>query len=70
MTLDERVQWLSQLESDQEAVRWDLPDLSRFMLATGVRLGKALAVYWHDVDLDAGLCSVDYAVVRESKARG
>ncbi|WP_371812825.1 site-specific integrase [Saccharopolyspora sp. ASAGF58] len=34
------------------------------MLATGVRIGEALAVYWHDVDLDAGLCSVDYAVVR------
>lgn len=64
MTRDERIQWLAQLEADEKAVRWDLPDLSRFMLATGVRIGEALAVYWADVDLDDGLVSVDFNVVR------
>ncbi|MER7078504.1 Site-specific recombinase XerD [Saccharopolyspora kobensis] len=64
LTLDERVQWLDQLEADAKAVRWDLPDLSRFMLATGVRIGEALAVDWSEVDLDDGLVAVDYTVVR------
>ena len=41
-----------------------MPDLSRFMLATGVRIGESLAVYWPDVDLHAGLVAVDYNVVR------
>ncbi len=34
------------------AQRRDLPDLVRFMLGTGVRLGECLAVRWCDVDLD------------------
>ncbi|MFI0471001.1 tyrosine recombinase XerC [Saccharopolyspora sp. 5N102] len=64
LTLDERVKWLEQLEADDKANRWDLPDLSRFMLATGVRIGEALAVFWPEVDLGEGLVAVDYNVVR------
>ncbi|WP_344923631.1 tyrosine-type recombinase/integrase [Saccharopolyspora gregorii] len=64
LTLGERQQWLTQLEADEKAVRWDLPDLSRFMLATGVRVGEALAVFWSAVDLDAGVVQVDFNVVR------
>lgn len=64
LTRDERIQWLAQLEADEKATRWDLPDLSRFMLATGVRIGEALAVYWADVDLDDGVVCVDFNVVR------
>ncbi|TDD10590.1 site-specific integrase [Saccharopolyspora terrae] len=64
LTREERVQWLAQLEADEKATRWDLPDLSRFMLATGVRIGEAQAVYWADVDLDEALVDVDFNVVR------
>jgi len=64
LTRAERVQWLGQLEADKKAVRWDLPALSRFMLATGVRVGEALAVYWDDVDLETGVVRVDFTVVR------
>ncbi|MHA6806042.1 site-specific integrase [Salinifilum ghardaiensis] len=64
LTQEERVRWLDQLEADEKAVRWDLPDLSRFMLATGVRIGEALAVYWSEVDLSAGVVAVDHNVVR------
>lgn len=64
LTLEERTAWLAQLEDDEKAVRWDLPDLSRFMLATGVRIGEALAVAWGDVDLEHGVVRVDYNVVR------
>ena len=60
----ERTQWLEQLEADEKAVRWDLPDLSRFMMATGVRIGEALAVYWEDVHLDQGYVEINYTVVR------
>ncbi|MBB5153171.1 tyrosine-type recombinase/integrase [Saccharopolyspora phatthalungensis] len=64
LTLDERVQWLAQLEADEKAVAKDLPDLSRFMLATGVRIGEALAVQWSEVDLDKGVVHVNFTVVR------
>lgn len=52
------------LESDEQAVKRDLPDLSRFMMATGVRIGEALAVYWEDVDFEAGTVAVNYTVIR------
>jgi integrase len=45
-------------------VRKDLPDLLRFMLATGVRIGEALAVRWQDVDLASGVVSINGTVVR------
>ncbi|WP_349253351.1 tyrosine-type recombinase/integrase [Saccharopolyspora erythraea] len=64
LTREERVRWIAQLEDDEKAARWDLPDLSRFMLATGVRIGEALAVYWEDVDFENGTVSVDHTVVR------
>ncbi|HEY3465602.1 MAG TPA: hypothetical protein VGL47_10755 [Amycolatopsis sp.] len=51
MTREERRTWHAQLELDPKAVRHDLPDLTRFMLATGVRIGEALALYWEDVTL-------------------
>jgi integrase len=64
LTHDERIQWLEQLEADQKSVHWDLPDLSRFMMATGVRIGEALALYWEDVDLEAAAVTINYTVVR------
>ncbi|MCP2093797.1 Phage integrase family protein [Actinosynnema pretiosum] len=64
LTLEERVRWLDMLESHPKAVKRDLPDLSRFMMATGVRIGEALAVYWEDVDFEAGTVAVNYTVIR------
>jgi integrase len=64
LTLEERTRWLKLLESDEKAVRRDLPDLSRFMMATGVRIGEALGLFWSDVDLDTRTVAVDYTVVR------
>jgi integrase len=34
------------------------------MLATGVRIGEALAVSWDDVDLKAGRVEIDHTLVR------
>lgn len=65
---DERRAWLERLEHDPRAVAKDLPDLTRFMLATGVRMGEALALRWKDVELDAsrdvGLVRIEWTVVR------
>lgn len=64
LTPAERREWLAQLEQDPKAAAKDLPDLTRFMLATGVRIGEALALYWEDVDLDAGIVAIKFTVVR------
>lgn len=64
LTPSELRRWLAILDADEYAVRKDLPDLVRFLLATGVRLGEALGVTWSDVDLDAGLVSIERTVVR------
>ncbi|WP_243659156.1 site-specific integrase [Tamaricihabitans halophyticus] len=67
--MDERQRWLALLEADEKAVRWDLPDLCRFMMATGVRIGEALALYWEDVDFKRATVDIRYTVQR-IKGRG
>lgn len=64
LTMDERVQLLRQLQQDEVARRRDLPDLVFFMLATGVRIGEALAVVWSDVDFEAGTVRITSTLVR------
>lgn len=51
--------WLGGTSDDEEvaakqaaARRRDMPDLTRFMLATGARIGEACALRWCDVDLE------------------
>ncbi|WP_336157672.1 tyrosine-type recombinase/integrase [Amycolatopsis sp. VC5-11] len=60
----ERKALLEKFEADKKAAAKDLPDLMRFMLATGVRIGEALAVFWEDVDLERRTVLVDWKVVR------
>jgi hypothetical protein len=64
LTRDERDRWLAALDADPQAARKDLPDLTRWMLATGVRIGEALAVSWSEVDLDARSVEIDWKLVR------
>ena len=64
LTAEERARWLAALEADPQAAARDLPDLTRWMLATGLRIGEALAVAWSDVDLDAGTVDVDWKLIR------
>ncbi|SDR08861.1 tyrosine-type recombinase/integrase [Actinopolyspora saharensis] len=64
LTAAERARFLDQLESDEAASGRDIPDLVRFMLATGARIGEALAVCWPEVDCDSGLVAVNFTVVR------
>jgi len=64
LTVDEIAAVLAAVDESAFARRRDLPDLLRFMLATGVRIGEALAVRWDDVDPRAGVVVVDQTVIR------
>lgn len=64
LTVEERQRWVRRLSADPAARRKDLPDLCEWMLATGVRIGEALAVTWDDVDLSARLVAIDHTVIR------
>jgi integrase len=58
--------WLS---NDDKARERDLPDLVDMLLATGLRVGEALAVTWDAVNLSAGTVEVRGTVIRV-KGRG
>ncbi len=64
LTKVERAAWFAQLDADEDAQRRDLPDLCRFMLATGVRIGEASAVLWSEVHLEAGTVSITSTIIR------
>lgn len=64
LTPDEIERWLAIIDGSSYARRRDLPDLTRFLLGTGLRIGEALALHWSDVDLDAGTVHVQRTVFR------
>lgn len=55
--------WLTKVDSNDEAKAADLPDLSRFLLATGLRIGEALAVSWREIDLNNGTVAIAWHMV-------
>lgn len=64
LTAEEQALWFLGLGQDEVAQRQDLVDFSAFLLATGLRIGEALAVLWEEVDLDAGLLTVSSTLIR------
>ena len=64
LTVRERLDLLRQLQADEKAQRRDLPDLVFFILATGVRIGEALAVVWSQVDWETGTVEISSTLVR------
>ena len=64
LSMDEAVEWLAILDGDAFAVRKDLPDLVRFILGTGCRLGETVGACWGDVDFELGLLHVRRTVIR------
>jgi integrase len=64
LTGAERDEWLAKMEADVIAAHRDLPDLTRFMLATGCRIGEALAVTFDEVDVDDKLVRIDWTIDR------
>lgn len=64
LNVTERISWLARLNTDEKAIRKDLPDLTSFMMATGVRIGEALAVLQSEVDLDKGTVEITSTIIR------
>jgi integrase len=64
LTERERADWIGKLEADPRAVVADLPDLTRWMLGTGVRIGEALALSWDELDVDAGSVRIAWKIIR------
>jgi integrase len=60
----ERREWFDLLDSDPKATQADLPDLCRFLLATGCRIGEALGLKWSEVDLGRGEIEINAQVIR------
>ncbi|WP_211210189.1 tyrosine-type recombinase/integrase [Actinopolyspora halophila] len=50
LSTEEVLDLLARLDRSEHARKHDLPDLVRFMLATGERIGEALGARWDDVD--------------------
>jgi len=61
---DQVLDLLGKLDTDQEAIDSDLPDLVRFFLATGERTGEVLGAYWPDFDEDHRLITMSGNVIR------
>ncbi len=64
LTGTERADLFASLAADESAARYDVPELARFMLATGLRIGECLGLLWMDVDLDARRVDVTSTVIR------
>ena len=64
LTADELGRLHRWLISDVQSVDRDLSDLVLFLVATGLRIGEALAVQWADVSLDDGRVEVCGTVLR------
>jgi integrase len=52
LTAEERRRLLAYVDTDKTAVRADMPDLIRFALGSGLRIGEICAVRRMDLDLD------------------
>jgi integrase len=63
LTAEERRRLLAFVDTDKTAIRADLPDLIRFALGSGLRVGEICAVRWMDLDLD-GLPAVSETDMR------
>ena len=56
--------WLSILDHTELAQATDLPDLVRFLLGTGCRIGEALALTWLNVDLEGHVVNIEASLIR------
>jgi integrase len=61
---DEREQWFELMRQDERAVKADLIDLSKFMIATGERIGESLAITWRDLDRETGEIDCSHQIQR------
>lgn len=67
LTAGEVADFLAKLDTDEEALLGDLPDLVRFFVATGERRGEALGAHWSDFDADTKTLTMSGNIIQ---ARG
>jgi integrase len=63
LTAEERRRLLAYVDADKVSIAADLPDLIRFAIGTGLRIGELCATRWMDINLDG------IAVVNEHDMR-
>jgi integrase len=61
---DEWEAWFELLRQDERAVRANLVDLCKFMLATGQRIGETLAVTWKEINRETGEVDCSHQIQR------
>lgn len=64
LTVDEVDDLTDRLRTDKRALHLDIPDLIDMGLATGVRIGEALAIRDTVLDLEAGTVEINATVIR------
>ncbi|MEV0803411.1 helix-turn-helix domain-containing protein [Kribbella sp. NPDC050281] len=64
LTDEERQAWFEMLAGDERANRADIPDLSLFLLATGVRISESLAVLWEQVNFETNEVEITSQISR------
>lgn len=64
LTDEERVLWLKRLREDKQAVDREIPEITAWLLATGVRIGEALAVSFQDINFAKREVEINYNLVR------
>jgi integrase len=64
LTITEVLYIFQLLDTDQVAVRQDLPDITRYLAGTGNRTGEILAIRWETINLTEKIAYVEGNVVR------
>lgn len=64
LSIEDALELRAKIAANLKAIRWDLPDFTDIMLATGLRIGEAAAIVWDALDLDAGTVEVRGTVIR------
>lgn len=64
LTITEALHIFQLLDTDEIAVRQDLPDIARYLAGTGNRTGEIPAIRWETIHLDDKIAYVEGNVVR------
>lgn len=67
LTREEREDLLAKVDADERAVAGDLPDVFRYLMGSGVRIGELMGLRWFRVDLERGIVVHGDNLVSETK---
>lgn len=67
LTREEREDLLAKVDADPRATEDDLPDIFRYLMGSGVRIGELMGLRWFRVDLEQGVVIHGDNLVSETK---